>query len=235
MSNETWAPGHIYNAATQTGIKFTDTTIELHARPPQGGPSALIARVKRPANLTRWDFWYNLRFAQAFPQIGYWWFGDAWSGKIKVSRPVGRTDATTLFGYVQFTDAETGGEPWMMETGDPLIMSVPLPEHHRHPLNLPLQLAIARLIFGAMTDPRYANTWFDIQSLVRRDELESTFPTTRNALLAEVPVVTDLMELVSGGSPELNLDAPAERVYRLEDHDMPLREVLCRLQGLKPA
>ena len=73
------------------------------------------------------------------------------------------------------------------------------------------------------------------RSLVRRDELESTFPTTRNALLAEVPVVTDLMELVSGGEPELNLDAPAERVYRLEDHDLPLREVLCRLQGLKPA
>lgn len=235
MSNETWAPGHIYNATTQTGIKFTDTTIELHARPPLGGQSARIASVKRPANLTEWDFWYNLHFAHAFPQIGHWWFGDAWTGRVKVSRPVGRSDVHTLFGYVQFTDAETGGEPWMLVDSDPLLVSVPLPENHRHPLNLPLQLAVTRIIFSALIDPRYADTWLHITSLVARDQLAATFPTTRAALRTDVPPVNSLLELVPGGTPDLDLDVPAERVFRLEDHQLPLREALCRLQGLKQA
>ena len=234
MSNETWAPGHRYQQRTETGIQFTATTIDLHARPPQGGPSAILATVKRPAKLTEWDFWYDLMFAELFPEIGYWWFGDAWSGPVKVSRPAGQTDATTLFGYVQFTDDTTGGEPWLLQTGDPLILAVPLPHNHRQPLNLPLHLAIARLIFGAMNDPRYADTWFPLESLVARADLAAVFPTTRAALLAELPPVTKLLDLVPGGRPELDLDAPAERVWRLEDHELPLREVLCRLQGLRP-
>jgi hypothetical protein len=52
MSNQTWAPGHRYQQRTQTGIQFTATTIDLHARPPQGGPSAVIARVPRPPHLS---------------------------------------------------------------------------------------------------------------------------------------------------------------------------------------
>lgn len=235
MTNQLWAPGHRYNEATQTGIRWTESTIELHARPPQGGPSAIIAKVARPKQLSEWDFWYNLKFAQAFPQVAYWWFGDAWSGRVKVSRPAGQQDARTLFGFVQFTDEETAGDLWLLVDEDPLIMSVPLPENHRQPLNLPLQLGVARLVFGALNDGRYADQWFDITSLVARDQLAATFPTTRAGLATEVPAVSSLLDLAPGGTPDLDMDGPAERVWRLEDHEIPLREALCRLQGLKPA
>jgi hypothetical protein len=235
MTNQRWAPGHRYNDATQTGIKWTERAIELHARPPQGGPSAIIAKVARPKQLSEWDFWYHLTFAQAFPQVAYWWFGDAWSGRVKASRPAGRQDGQTLFGYVQFMDEETAGDLWLLVDEDPLIISVPLPENHRQPLNLPLQLGVARLVFGALNDGRYADRWLDITSLVARDQLAVTFPTTRAALVTEVPAVSNVLDLAPGGTPDLDLDGPPERVWRLEDHEIPLREALCRLQGLKPA
>ncbi len=234
MTTELWAPGHRYNATTQTGIEWTATQIRLHARPPQGGPSAVIAAVKRPQRVTEWEFWYHLQFAELFPQVAYWWFGDAWTGQIKVSRPLSR-QGDTLTGAVRFTDDETPGDYWQLVDSDPMVLAVPLPENHRQPLNLPLQLAIAWLIFGALSDPRYADQWFDLTSLVARADLATVFPTTRAALATEVPPVDSLLELVPGGSPEVDLDGPAERVWRLEDHELPLREVLCRLQGLRPA
>jgi hypothetical protein len=45
------------------------------------------------------------------------------------------------------------GDLWMLVDADPLIVLVPPPEHHRQPLNLPVQLAVARLVFGALHAP----------------------------------------------------------------------------------
>ncbi|HEX6293043.1 MAG TPA: hypothetical protein VFZ66_27925 [Herpetosiphonaceae bacterium] len=233
MTTEIWAPGHRYTERTKTGIEVTETRIRLHARPPDGGESRVIAEVPRPPHLTEWACWYDLQFADLFPQVAYWWFGDAWTGQVKVSRAAGTTDARTLVGYVQFTDDETPGEPWLLVDADPLIVSVPLPEHHRQPLNLPLQLAIARLVFAALSDPRYADQWLPITSLVARADLAASFPTTRAALTAELPLIADLLDLAPGRTPDLDLDAPATRVFRLEEREIPLREVLCMLQGVK--
>ncbi len=234
-NNQLWLPGHPYNRETQTGIEW-DTgagKLRLHARWPIGSASKVVAEAPLPRT-SQWDFWYNLRFAEAFPQVAFWWFGDAWTGRVKISGPVA-AQGNTLTGFVRFTDDETAGAFWQIEDSDPLVISVPMPENHVNPRNLPLQLSVAVLVFGGLNDVRYTNTWFTLSSLAARDKLAETFPAIRAALRTEVPAVQCLVDLAPGGSPDVDLDGPADRVWRLEEHDMSLREAFCRVLGLQPA
>jgi hypothetical protein len=36
---------------------------------------------------TPWDFWYHLAFAEAFPQVEYWWFRSLWTNRVRLSAP----------------------------------------------------------------------------------------------------------------------------------------------------
>jgi hypothetical protein len=49
-------------------------------------------------------------------------------------------------------------------------------------VNLPLRLALARLVAGVIADEVQRDTWMLITSLVQRDELELAFPEQVDAL-----------------------------------------------------
>src|SRR4051812_6219755 len=84
-SRELMAPGHLYNPRTSTGIEWlrpdSETgepgRVRLWSRRWNGKPT-LLAEAKHHAS-TSWEYWYNLAFANSFPQVAHWWFGDAWT------------------------------------------------------------------------------------------------------------------------------------------------------------
>lgn len=89
------APGHIYSAATGTGIEWCppiaksrgviEGKVRLWARPWNGEPTLLAEG--RHATRTAWEYWYNLEFARSFPQVTHWWFGSAWTGPVTIYSP----------------------------------------------------------------------------------------------------------------------------------------------------
>jgi hypothetical protein len=56
----------------------------------------------------------------------------------------------------------------------------PFPPNEVQPVNIPLRLALARLVAGVIADEVAHDEWLVITSLVRRDDLEQVFPITVN-------------------------------------------------------
>lgn len=144
------APGHVYQERLGTGIEWQPGRARLY----QGG--AVIAEGTH-ATHTAWDFWYTLAFAQTFPQVEHWWFRSAWTGMVRISRPFQLRDARTIMGYIQFTDIETPAQLWTT-TAEPLEMGIPFPIHNVEALNLPLRIALTRIVFGVINDDIDADT-----------------------------------------------------------------------------
>ena len=89
------APGHLYNGRTGTGIEWLPPDSEsgapgrvrLWSRRWNGQP-ALLAEAEHDSN-SPWEYWYSLEFAHSFPQVTHWWFGDAWTGIVRIWAPAG--------------------------------------------------------------------------------------------------------------------------------------------------
>jgi hypothetical protein len=71
-------------------------------------------------------------------------------------------------------------------------------------VNIPLRLALARLVAGVIVDEVQRDEWMVITSLVHRDDLEKVFPI-----------------------------AISETGWHLEDVYFSLREELCAVQGIR--
>lgn len=232
---ELMAPGHLYNPRTRTGIEWLPPNLEtgapgrvrLWSRQWNGEP-VVLAEAEHHTDST-WEYWYSLHFASSFPQVTHWWFGDAWTGIVRIWQPegVGRdpeSGAPMLSGWMRFGSAETAemdgalAFPWTVVLTNPPRASTPLPPMSTNLANLPLQLLLAEGVMEmlhALTDSdAYQNkdenhaapsgVSVAITSLVRREDLHTAFPAEFNAW----------------------------RLDRLPD--LTPREALCRVQGIEP-
>src|SRR2546425_5999076 len=72
---ELMAPGHIYNPRTGTGIEWLPPNpgteewgkVRLWARQWNQGPTMLAEASHNTSSA--WEYWYNLEFANSFPQV----------------------------------------------------------------------------------------------------------------------------------------------------------------------
>lgn len=83
---ELMAPGHLYNPRTGTGIEWlSEGKARLWTRQWNGQPVVLFESAHNMQS--PWEYWYNLEFARSFPHVTHWWFGDAWTGQMRIWRP----------------------------------------------------------------------------------------------------------------------------------------------------
>jgi hypothetical protein len=191
------APAHVYHPKLQTGIEWRPKIVRLWDR----GEVILETAHK---TTSAHHFWYDLAFVECFPEIGHWWFRSAWTQRVRLTKAQGKLSADTVWGYMQFVDAQQPGQMWTVTEGDIPIIDTPYPPHETQPVNLPLRLALANLVSGTLTDEVVPDRWMLITSLVERDQLDLTFPVTRNGL-----------------------------PFRLQGVATSLREALCGLQGIQ--
>jgi hypothetical protein len=169
---ELMAPGHLYNSRNGTGIEWLpagpDTgepgRVRLWSR--QWNEEPIVVAEAEHRTASPWEYWYNLEFADSFPQVTHWWFGDAWTGIVRIWQPegVGRdpeSGAPMLSGWLSFSptekvgvDGEVGEEvegvapplPWTVLLSNPMRVNAPLPPMFAYVANLPLQLLLAETI-----------------------------------------------------------------------------------------
>lgn len=193
------APGHVYQPQLGTGIEWKADEVKLWE----------AGRVTETAHHTcasAYDFWHSLAFAEAFPTVTHWWFRSAWTQRVRLSGIQGVIAGGTVWGYMQFIDEQVPAQTWSVTEGERPEIFVPFPPNEVQPVNLPLRLALSRLVAGVLADEVQRDTWLTITSLVRQDELTQAFPATREAL-----------------------------PWQLEGVPGSIRQALCSLQGLKKA
>jgi hypothetical protein len=195
--NERMAPGHVYQPRLGTGIQWQPGVAKLW----EGGQVTAEATHK---TTNPYEFWYNLAFAGCFPEVTHWWFRSAWTQRVRLSRLQGVMPDGTAWGLMQFVDEHTPAGIYTITDADPPVIAVPFPPNEVQPVNLPLRLALSRLVSGVMIRDVEPGQWNIVTSLVWRDELEIVYPVSQ----VSVP-------------------------WQLESIDTSLREVLCCLQGLK--
>ena len=235
------AAGHVYHPTRGSGVEWQPGLARLW----QDG--VVIAEATQAAP-TAYEFFHELKFAEAFPMIQYWWFRSQWAGLVAVSRPEGMiAGEETLYGYMQFGEEEGIAQMWTVSTSDaPVSVAVPFPPGNTEPLNLPLRWQLARLVMDTLIGHQDADDLLPVSSLVRRDDsiaplsydgyidylyaptLEQALPTRLSALTAELPYF-----LANVFDPEKKKHTRKAR-WVLEDvRDEPLRDLLCEMQGLK--
>jgi hypothetical protein len=193
------APGHAYLAALGTGIQWTSEMVYLW----EGGKIVESSSHKTKA---AYEYFYNLCFAENFPSVSHWWFRSAWTQKVRLSGVLGLMDNETAWGYMQFIDDSAPAQVWTasLVDGETTEIFTPFPPNEVQPVNIPLRLALARLVAGVIADEVARDEWLVITSLVQRDDLEQVFPTAVNELR-----------------------------WRLEGVHSFLRRELCRAQGIE--
>ena len=237
------AAGHVYHPSLGNGVEWMPEIARLW----QDG--AAIAEA--PHNTaSAYEFFHELKFAEAFAEVDYWWFRSTWQGDVMLSRPRGLIDnGGGIYGYMQFNNDETPGQMWTMTDDAPALLGLPFPPGEWQFANLPLLLNLARLVLAIIDDQDEVivpDEWLTISGRVRRDDsvdacvseyclplqtLAEAFPTRFAALTHELPI--RLTALVSDNDP-LGVRIQSRR-YAFEDvPDLTMRDLLCVLQGLIP-
>jgi hypothetical protein len=166
--SEVWRPGHVFRPDVKTGIQLTEGQVKLWDR------GLIVAEAQWRGR--SWTFWHELVFADLFPQVAYWWFHSAWTQQVRVSRADRDRRRGGLYGYMQFVDEETPAQLWFWDAEQ---IAAPFPPFADKPGNLPLQIALCRLIAGLVeTDDTTSDEWYTVTSLVHRDELAQVFAET---------------------------------------------------------
>lgn len=192
------APGHVYQARLGSGIEWKSDEVSLWI----GGQ---VKETAKHGTTSPYDYWHSLAFAESFPDVTHWWFRSGWTQRVRLSGIQGTLGGgSAVWGYMQFIDEETPSQSWSMTEGERPEIFVPYPPNEIQPVNLPLRLALARLVAGVVADQVQRDTWMILTSLVPRDELSLAFPDTLEAL-----------------------------PWQLEGLQVPVRQALCSLQGLK--
>ena len=245
------APGHLYNARTGTGIEWVRRdpergipgAVRLWSRGWNGQPT-LLGEAKHHTS-SPWDYWYKLEFARSFPQVTHWWFGDAWTGSVRIWGPdaVGRDPESgypmlsgwMCFGGVAEPDLGSGDMenmdyapvlPWTVLLTDPVRVHTPMPPRFTNPANLPLQLLLADRLLGVL------NAYIDAYE--RAHEGDEGIQHEEGGSLRGAGTDVAMTSLVRSG--DLHRAFPTRfgpwRLDRLAD--MTPREALCRQQGVEP-
>lgn len=167
-----WLPGHPYEKEKGNGgIEWLPT-----------GQVRLWHKGEIVANATHttrseWEFWYELAFLEAFPEVDYWWFGSFWTGKVKLFYADELlVDTNLIKGAIQYVDDETEPGQWTLFSGDaktltPAQIFTDLPPFENALANLPLRLRLAELVIELIQGDIAANEWQLVTSLVTPDEL----------------------------------------------------------------
>ena len=159
-------------------------------------------------NLAPHDYYYNLRFLEDFPDVTHWAFGSAWTQKIMLREP--RQMQTELVGTVLFGSEDDQGTYIIQRSYDdaqkraPLVQT-PFPALFNTPINLPLRVVIARMLFSALDDELPYMQWHFVTSLLPREEVEELFAK----------------------------DISGTRGFRIKGVANDLRQALCELQGIR--
>jgi hypothetical protein len=153
---------------------------------------------------TPFEFWYNLAFKDCFPEVTHWWFRSAWTQRVRLTQLQGELVDGSLWGLMQFIDGQTPGHMYTITEADPPVIAVSYPPNEVQPVNLPLRLALSRLVVGIVTGEVVPGQWNIVTSLVQRDDLKDIFPT----------------KTITG-------------FWQLESIDSSLRQALCSLLGIK--
>ena len=192
------APGHAYLAALGTGIQWTPNQVHLW----EGGK---IVDTAPHQTGSAYDYFYHLHFAESFPSVSHWWFRSAWTQKVRLSGVQGLMDNETAWGHMQFINERVSAQVWTasLVDGGTTEIFAPFPPNEVQPVNIPLRLALARLVAGVIADEVARDEWLVITSLVQRDDLEQVFPI-----------------------------AGFETRWQLEGVHSSLRRELCRVQGM---
>ncbi|MBN2044149.1 MAG: hypothetical protein JW757_03935 [Anaerolineales bacterium] len=151
-----------------------------------------------------YEFWYNLAFKDSFPEVTHWWFRSAWTQKVRLTSLQGQLADGAFWGLMQFIDEQSPAQMYTITETKLPIISVPYPPKEVQPINLPLRLALSCLIVGIAKEVFIPNQWYIITSLVHKCHLEKAFPTRQDAIPCHIDGIGN-----------------------------PLRESLCRLQGIK--
>lgn len=168
---EIMAAGHVYHEGIlDSGLEWLEGEVLLWEK------GAVKMRAPHDTE-SAYEFFYGLHFASAFPDVTHWWFRSAFTQRVSLTRAVGMyPDDLTSWGYMRFINDQSPQLMWTAVDGSPPLIGVPFPVGHEQPVNLPLQIALARLVVGVVTDQVKANSWMPVTSLVARDELEVVFP-----------------------------------------------------------
>jgi hypothetical protein len=198
--NERMAPGHKFLDRLGSGIKWQPGVARLYER----GEIAFEAEHQAQSP---YQFWHELVFVDAFPQVTHWWFHSAWTQRVRLTRAEGllENSPATIYGYMQFIDEDQPGQLWTITERDVPVVETPYPPNEAKPVNLPLRLALARLVVATLTDDVITDQWLGITSLVQGEQLAQALPTRRDAL-----------------------------PFRLAGIETDLRAAFCRLQGIQP-
>jgi len=170
--NERIAPGHLYQPRLGTGIQWQPGLVKVW----EGGHVTAEA-THNMAN--PYQFWYNLAFKDCFPEVTHWWFRSAWTQKVRLTLPQGQLADGAFWGLLQFIDEQNPGQMYTIIDADPPVIAVPYPPNEVQPVNLPLRLALSRLVAGIVTGEVIPGQWYIVTSLVRSDLLDNIFNTTQ--------------------------------------------------------
>lgn len=214
-SAERMAPGHVYDPITGTGIEWLPQEVRLW----EGGVAVATAPHATP---DPWAFWYDLAFAETFPEVSHWWFGSAWTGKVWV-RPIGtqtRGRTTVVSGGMRFIDRDEPEVTWQvtLEEGptpaqtaegrpepSPVLVGVPLPPFAIQPVNLALRVALARLVFDLADGSRAAALGPDeelaLRAVIGAVDLDRLPVAAQRAVLGEAGVLPALQTAVLAQGP----------------------------------
>jgi hypothetical protein len=191
------APGHVYQPQLGTGIEWKPDEVALWI----GGQ---VMETAKHQTASPYDYWHTLAFAESFPDVTHWWFRSAWTQRVRLSGIQGTLGGGAIWGYMQFIDEETPAGSWSMLEGERPEIFIPYPPNEVQLVNLPLRLALARLVAGVVSDQVQPDTWHIVTSLVPRDELAQAFP--------------EILEVLP---------------WQLEGIRGTIRQEFCTLQGLK--
>lgn len=160
-------PGHPYNGRFQSGIKLDGYQVSIHQR---GEPikTATLSGLMSP-----WQFWYNSQFVRLFPDVTHWWFFSGWTQQVRL-RVLNREGTGEINGLMQFVSDDSPGQMWFYDNG---AISLPLPMGEEFPGNVPLRLALARLIYqAAVLNQVVQDQWYTVTSLIESTAVERAFP-----------------------------------------------------------
>lgn len=178
------APGHVFLTYNQTGIEWFPDRAKLWNFGTLLGEASHKTRSK-------FEFWNTLAFLDCFPNVEKWWFFALWNGQVTVKYP-GFSNGGSVWGNLQYQGEFD--KFYIIHSGYPPQIDVPLPIASNNPGNLPLRIAISRLVLGIITEEIVAGQPYTVTSLVGRNDLakilpeDSTRPAGIDFIIPNIPV-----------------------------------------------
>ena len=213
------AAGHLYDPTTGEGIEWRTEQARLWRA------GRVVAEAWHSAP-TPHAFFHSLRALTAFPEVSEWWVGEDWTGKVRVSEPLGLMDSGTLYGYLSYSTDETRPHLWTATDDAPVEIAVVLPLGVAVSA-LTLRLAVARQVVAALQGA--PSEWMPVTSRVPKAEWVKQLPTDHTALTEALPRrLTALVDPEDVGGLEHE-----PRRWTLADlPDLALRDLYCWQLGL---